>query len=316
VILRVADSVQLTDTGRERRSNEDNAFSRPPLFAVADGMGGARAGEVASGIVVETLEKGMPDDVGPEEGLAGLTREANQRIHRKATSDEERAGMGTTLTAAYVGDDEVAFAHVGDSRAYRFRDGKLEQLTNDHSLVGELVRRGKLTERQAEEHPQRSVITRALGPEAAVEVDSFSVDARPGDVFLLCSDGLTSMVEADSIADILRQHDSMTTPRAVLSTRPTRTGGATTSRSSFSASRACPRRATRRPSSRRSWARRRRRPRRFSPPWRRLPRPRPRPSAHRAGRRRCPRAPRPRRRASHAGRAGSRRCWRCSRSSC
>ena len=209
MILRVADSVQLTDTGRERRSNEDNAFSRPPLFAVADGMGGARAGEVASGIVVETLEKGMPDDVGPEEGLAGLTREANQRIHRKATSDEERAGMGTTLTAAYVGDDEVAFAHVGDSRAYRFRDGKLEQLTNDHSLVGELVRRGKLTERQAEEHPQRSVITRALGPEAAVEVDSFSVDARPGDVFLLCSDGLTSMVEADSIADILRQHDSM-----------------------------------------------------------------------------------------------------------
>jgi PPM family protein phosphatase len=209
VILRVADSVQLTDTGRERRSNEDNAFSRPPLFAVADGMGGARGGEVASGIVVETLEKGMPDDVGPEEGLAGLTREANQRIHQKATADEERAGMGTTLTAAYVGDDEVAFAHVGDSRAYRFRDGKLEQLTNDHSLVGELVRRGKLTERQAEEHPQRSVITRALGPEAAVEVDSFSVDARPGDVFLLCSDGLTSMVEADGIADILREHESM-----------------------------------------------------------------------------------------------------------
>jgi len=209
VILRVADFVQLTDTGRERRSNEDNAFSRPPLFAVADGMGGARAGEVASGIVVETLEKGMPDEVGPEEGLAGLTREANQRIHQKATAEEERAGMGTTLTAAYVGDDEVAFAHVGDSRAYRLRDGKLEQLTNDHSLVGELVRRGKLTERQAEEHPQRSVITRALGPEAAVEVDSFSVDARPGDVFLLCSDGLTSMVEADTIADILREHDSM-----------------------------------------------------------------------------------------------------------
>jgi protein phosphatase len=209
VILRVVDFVQLTDTGRERRSNEDSAFARPPLFAVADGMGGARAGEVASGIVVDTLEKGMPDGVAAEEGLAGLTREANQLIHEKATADAERAGMGTTLTAACVGADEVAFAHVGDSRAYRFRDGKLEQLTNDHSLVGELVRRGKLTERQAEEHPQRSVITRALGPEAAVEVDSFSVGAQPGDVFLLCSDGLTSMVEVETMADILRETDSL-----------------------------------------------------------------------------------------------------------
>jgi len=168
VIIRAVDFVQLTDTGRERRSNEDNAFARAPLFAVADGMGGARAGEVASAEVVKILDAGMPDGVPPESGLAELTREANHRIHQMATSDPDRAGMGTTLTAAYVGNDEVAFAHVGDSRAYRFRDGKLEQLTNDHSLVGELVRRGKLTEEQAEEHPQRSVITRALGPEAAV----------------------------------------------------------------------------------------------------------------------------------------------------
>ena len=209
MILRAVDFVQLTDTGRERRSNEDNSFARPPLFAVADGMGGARAGEVASGIVVETLEKDMPDGMPPEKGLAELTREANQRIHEKATSDAERAGMGTTLTAAYVGDGNVALAHVGDSRAYRLRDGKLQQLTNDHSLVGELVRRGKLTEQQAEEHPQRSVITRALGPEAAVEVDSFSVDARPDDVFLLCSDGLTSMVAPETITDILRQADTL-----------------------------------------------------------------------------------------------------------
>jgi protein phosphatase len=117
--------------------------------------------------------------------------------------------MGTTLTAAYVGDGEVAFAHVGDSRAYRFRDGKLEQLTNDHSLVGELVRRGKLTPQQAEEHPQRSVITRALGPEASVQVDSFSVGAQPGDVFLLCSDGLTSMVTVETMEGILREADSL-----------------------------------------------------------------------------------------------------------
>jgi PPM family protein phosphatase len=209
VIIRAVDFVQLSDTGRERRTNEDNAFAQAPLFAVADGMGGARGGEVASGIVVETLNGGMPDGVPPEAGLAELTREANQRIHQQATSDAERSGMGTTLTAAYVGDGEVAFAHVGDSRAYRFRDGKLEQLTEDHSLVGELVRRGKLTPQQAEEHPQRSVITRALGPEGSVQVDSFSVGAQPGDVFLLCSDGLTSMVPVDTMDDILREADSL-----------------------------------------------------------------------------------------------------------
>jgi protein phosphatase len=209
VILRAVDFVQLSDTGRERRTNEDNAFAEAPLFAVADGMGGARGGEVASGIVVETFTGGMPDGVAPEAGLAELTREANHRIHERATSDSERAGMGTTLTAAYVGDGEVAFAHVGDSRAYCFRDGKLGQLTNDHSLVGELVRRGKLTEQQAEEHPQRSVITRALGPEASVQVDSFSVSAKPGDVFLLCSDGLTSMVGLETMEGILRESDSL-----------------------------------------------------------------------------------------------------------
>jgi PPM family protein phosphatase len=209
VIIRAVDFVQLSDTGRERRTNEDNAFAQAPLFAVADGMGGARGGEVASGIVVETLNGGMPDGVPPEAGLAELTREANHRIHQQATSDAERSGMGTTLTAAYVGDGEVSFAHVGDSRAYRFRDGKLEQLTEDHSLVGELVRRGKLTPQQAEEHPQRSVITRALGPEGSVQVDSFSVGAQPGDVFLLCSDGLTSMVPVDTMDDILREADSL-----------------------------------------------------------------------------------------------------------
>ena len=209
MIIRAVDFVELTDTGRERRTNEDSAFAEAPLFAVADGMGGARGGEVASGIVVETLGGGMPDGVAPEAGLAELTREANRRIHQRATSDAERAGMGTTLTAAYVADGEVAFAHVGDSRAYRFRDRKLEQLTNDHSLVGELLRRGKLTEQQAEEHPQRSVITRALGPEASVQVDSFSVDARPGDVFLICSDGLTSMVPVETMELILREAESL-----------------------------------------------------------------------------------------------------------
>jgi protein phosphatase len=117
--------------------------------------------------------------------------------------------MGTTVTAAYVGDDAVSVAHVGDSRGYRFRDGTLEKLTTDHSLVEELKRRGRLTEEEAEEHPQKSVITRALGPEPAVEVDTLTYPARPGDIYLLCSDGLTGMVAEDRIAEILSESKSL-----------------------------------------------------------------------------------------------------------
>ena len=207
-MLRVAqDSFAKTDTGRQRRSNEDRVFDQAPLFAVADGMGGARAGEVASTIVVDTFteSQALPGDGSIEERLATVVREANARIHELAQADAERAGMGTTVTAAYVGDDAVSFAHVGDSRAYRWRDGKLERLTTDHSLVEELKRRGRITEQEAEEHPQKSVITRALGPEAAVEVDTLTYPARPGDAFLLCSDGLTGMVPEDRIAEILAE---------------------------------------------------------------------------------------------------------------
>ena len=205
-MLRVAqDSFAKSDTGRQRRSNEDRVFEQAPLFAVADGMGGARAGEVASTIVVDTFgeSQDLPGSGSVEERLATVVREANARIHELAQADADRAGMGTTVTAAYVGDDSVSIAHVGDSRAYRWRDGKLERLTTDHSLVEELKRRGRLTEQEAEDHPQKSVITRALGPEAAVEVDTLTYPARPGDVFLLCSDGLTGMVPEERIAEIL-----------------------------------------------------------------------------------------------------------------
>jgi protein phosphatase len=198
-MLRVADFFADSDTGRARRANEDAFFAHAPVFAVADGMGGAQAGEVASRTVVDLMRRGLPDGGSPEERLAALAEEANGVIHRKAAEDEQRAGMGTTLTAAYVDEDAVSFGHVGDSRAYLFRDGKLQQLTNDHSLVGEMVRRGKLTAEQAEEHPQRSIITRALGPEPAVEVDHMTTFARDGDVFMLCSDGLTSMVGDEQI---------------------------------------------------------------------------------------------------------------------
>src|SRR5829696_1387375 len=208
-MLCVAESFALTDTGRARRANEDSLFERAPVFAVADGMGGAQAGEVASSVAVEGFEQGMPADGTPEERLAALAHEANERIHALSRADEQRAGMGTTLTAAYVDGDVVSFVHVGDSRAYLFRDGKLERLTEDHSLVGEMVRRGKLTEEEAEGHPQRSIITRALGPEPAVEVDTMSKYARAGDVFVLCSDGLTTMISEDRVEGILLEAGSL-----------------------------------------------------------------------------------------------------------
>jgi PPM family protein phosphatase len=208
-MLRAAETTCKTDTGRQRRDNEDSAFARAPVFVVADGMGGAQAGEVASRIAVEAFEQGLPDSGSPEERLATRVREANQQIYERSRADRGRAGMGTTLTAAYVDDTHVAIAHVGDSRAYMLRDGSLQRLTQDHSLVDELVRRGKLTEEQAAEHPQRSIITRALGPEPDVEVDTWTYPARAGDVVLLCSDGLTSMISEDRVREILAEHDNL-----------------------------------------------------------------------------------------------------------
>jgi len=203
-MLRVADSFKDTDTGRQRRANEDSAFARAPLFAVADGMGGAQAGEVASRMAVEVLEPGLPEGAGStEERLAALVQQANGAIHALSRSDEDRAGMGTTITAAYVGEEELSIAHVGDSRLYLLRDGDFERLTRDHSLVDELVREGKLTPEEADVHPQRSIITRALGPEAEVEVDRLTWRARAGDVYLLCSDGLTSMVPESRVGEIM-----------------------------------------------------------------------------------------------------------------
>jgi protein phosphatase len=202
-MLRAADTIAKTDTGRQRRENEDCAFARAPVFVVADGMGGAQAGEVAAKIAVEAFAHGLPDGGSAEERLASRAQEANRRIWELSRTERERAGMGTTLTAAYLDDSELAIAHVGDSRAYLFRDGSLKRLTQDHSLVDELVRRGKLTEEQAAEHPQRSIITRALGPEPTVEVDTWTYPVRAGDVLLLCSDGLTSMVSEERVEEVL-----------------------------------------------------------------------------------------------------------------
>jgi serine/threonine protein phosphatase PrpC len=209
-MLRVAEHFERTDTGRQRRGNEDAFYARAPLFAVADGMGGAQAGEVASHLAVEVLEQGLPDGDGSvEERLRARVREANARIMASAQADDARAGMGTTLTVAYVGEDDLTIAHVGDSRLYRLRDGSFERLTDDHSLVEELVRQGKLTPEEADEHPQRSIITRALGAEEGVEADSHTLSGHDGDVYLICSDGLTSMIPEAHVAQILAEAPSL-----------------------------------------------------------------------------------------------------------
>ena len=207
-MLRIAEQWYASDLGRQRQGNEDNFFVRAPLFVVADGMGGAQAGEVASEIAVRSFDDELPNG-SRAEALVRVIEEANKRIHERARSNESLHGMGTTTTAAYVDDDEVVIAHVGDSRAYLLRDGELRRLTRDHSLVGELVARGKLTEEQAEQHPQRSVITRALGPEASVQVDVDAFSARAGDVFLLCSDGLTSMVHEPKLGPLFEEAGSL-----------------------------------------------------------------------------------------------------------
>jgi serine/threonine protein phosphatase PrpC len=203
-MLRVAESAKDTDVGRQRRVNEDSLLVHPPLFVVADGMGGHQAGEVASSLAVQVFADGLPDGGdGAEFRLAELIQAANRQIHDTSRTDAEHAGMGTTITAAYVDVDDVAIAHVGDSRAYRWRDGELERLTDDHSLVEELIRQGKLTAEEAEDHPQRSIVTRALGPERHVQVDTRTVSARDGDLFLLCSDGLTGMIGEAGLARVL-----------------------------------------------------------------------------------------------------------------
>ena len=202
-------SAVVSDTGRRRRRNEDQYVCVPPLFAVADGMGGAQAGEVASGLAAAVLNEAAPGEGVVERGeerVASLIQEANRRVFQRSSEDESTSGMGTTMTVALVDGDTIAFGHVGDSRAYRVRGGELEQLTDDHSLVGELVRSGRLSDEEAESHPQRSVITRALGTEPEVDVDTFTVEAKPDDLYLLCSDGLTDMVSPRQLQPLLVEH--------------------------------------------------------------------------------------------------------------
>lgn len=196
----IRDAGACSDVGRLRQSNEDALLMAEPVYAVADGMGGARAGEVASAMAVAALH-GFH---GGEQELAEAIEDVNRRIHAAAQADPSLQGMGTTLTAVMVEDATLVVAHVGDSRAYVLRAGHLHQVTDDHSLVGELIRRGALTPEEADRHPQRSVITRALGAEAAVDVDVLRFPLEDGDLLLLCSDGLTGMVGDAELTRILR----------------------------------------------------------------------------------------------------------------
>ncbi len=198
--MRLGRNASASDPGRRRRRNEDAFVVRPPLFAIADGMGGAQAGEVASRLAAAVLNESHGDGAGAER-VADLIREANRRVFQRSHEDAATQGMGTTMTVALVDETggTITIGHVGDSRAYRLRGGELEQITEDHSLVQELLRSGKLSPEEAGTHPQRAVITRAVGTEPDVDVDTFAVEAEPGDLYLLCSDGLTDMIGEEEI---------------------------------------------------------------------------------------------------------------------
>ncbi|HZQ82847.1 MAG TPA: Stp1/IreP family PP2C-type Ser/Thr phosphatase [Gaiellaceae bacterium] len=225
--MKVGRFASATDPGRKRRLNEDAFVVRPPLFAIADGMGGARAGEIASALAASALNEAPAENGGGEELVKQLVQEGNRRVHERASSDPSTSGMGTTMTVALVEPNgDVTFGHVGDSRAYVLRDGQLEQLTDDHSLVAELVRRGELSARDAEMHPQRSVITRAIGTDPDVDVDAFTVRPQAGDLYLICSDGLSDMIPNSSIEEILRKHrDDLNAATKALVKAANRSGG-------------------------------------------------------------------------------------------
>ena len=212
-----------TDTGQVREGNEDSYLvdRRLELFAIADGMGGHRAGEVASATALEGLQAAVDSGI----AVGDAVGRANTAVWDKASGDTSLAGMGTTLTAAWSDGTTLTVAHVGDSRAYLLRDDTLQRVTVDHSLVEELIRDGKLTEEQASVHPQRSIITRALGVDSTVDVDVYSLILQPNDRVMLCSDGLTSMVRANGIAQILRSEPDPTAAANALVDAANEAGG-------------------------------------------------------------------------------------------
>lgn len=221
--LRAVEIAQATHTGLVRGHNEDRYTASPGLLAVADGMGGALAGEVAAGIAVERLE-GLAADVSLDQ-LQTAVENANGEIRAMALANPSQSGMGTTLTALLVRDERAQLVHVGDSRAYLLRGGELRRITDDHSLVNELVKRGEIAAEDAERHPHRNVITRALGAEPTVDVDRVEVALADDDVILLCTDGLTSYVPESAVLEILTSQTSIQGAADALVERANAAGG-------------------------------------------------------------------------------------------
>src|SRR5437016_11445853 len=214
----------LTDVGRQRQHNEDTFLvaDEAKLFLVADGMGGHAAGEIASKIAVDSISEFIvhtkeDDGTWPHaydehytrttNRLMAALRMANTRVLEAMRKDAKLRGMGTTVVAAMADDGKFSVAHVGDSRAYMIRNGKISRITNDHSWAYEQVQAGMLTEAEAEKHPLRNVITRALGGALSVNPDASEVEVRSGDVYLLCSDGLTGMVPEDEILRVVTESE-------------------------------------------------------------------------------------------------------------
>jgi len=193
-----------TDVGKVRTRNEDAYLVEEPLFAVADGMGGHRGGNVASALTIEAIREAAPTWDPSGDPLVQAVRRANRVVHERAAGDHNLRGMGTTVTVLQTSGAAAVIAHVGDSRAYLLRDGDLRQLTHDHTLVQQMVDEGKISQEEAGVHPARNIITRSLGVDEDVDVDEQRLDLRPGDRVLLCSDGLTGMLEADEIGQVMR----------------------------------------------------------------------------------------------------------------
>lgn len=199
--LRIA---QRTDRGIVRTNNEDSVLAHPPLVAVADGVGGQNAGEVASALAVDVLEEWIATlerDGGAK--LHDAASDAHQRIYAKAQQETALHGMATTLTAAWIDRETCTIAHVGDSRAYLLRDGELRQLTEDHSWVAQMVKDGRITPEEAWEHPWRNYVVQALGGQPDVAIEMLNVDLAVGDRLVLASDGLTDMLRPETLREIL-----------------------------------------------------------------------------------------------------------------
>ncbi len=210
----------ITDRGITRNSNQDYYFVAEdlefPLFIVADGMGGHKAGEIASKMVVETISKYLydrKDKIIENQNILFYIKEsikhANKETYEKALQTEGCLGMGTTVTLAYIGKEAIYLGHVGDSRAYLISENKIEQITEDHSLVNALIKTGDITREEARNHPQKNLITRAVGTEEGIKVDTYIIRYNQGDKLLLCSDGLTNMVDEIKILEIINKEKDL-----------------------------------------------------------------------------------------------------------